>query len=1275
MSVRAPRRLSELTPPARTAGRLSELGLPARAPRKLSELSPPARALAELIPGIYLAKNEPVESRPLFVLLEVLARPLAELERAIDQLHDDHFVERASKDVLSLLAELVGARLLVDDPRTTRAVVARTLHWRRRKGSLRTLEDVLSLTTGWATEVDEGFRSLLVTQDLAHLVQSRGRDAVLWDPVALADPLSRRAPVTPVPRHGGDGGLVARKRGESVEDALLRLGRADAGRPAVSPRTVDLLGWAQPDRVVLRSSRLVSVELDEVELADGRPVPHRSDPDVAYVGFSLDPLGRALPLAGHVGVERPEGAGGLTAAHEPADEPPDEESPPGLLTPTALAFAPERAERADDLGVFVDDVRLVGREGALASGESLAFEPVGPEPLLRFADADRPSPADEWELALVAADGHEDPVVVGTVARRGGRDPETVTAAANLERGGASVALGIGRRGTGVGYRRRGDGTWETFTIGEPRGRPLTDAALLDAGGRLVVRLESRPQGLQLAVWRPDSAASRWTTRVVHVEALADEDRPNVEASKDGPPLSAVGVDGAFVFVGPVAASDVLGVWRVDDPLVAPVTPHRVDAAVARRPAARMAPILCIHQGRLLVMGGEQDGRVASDLWSMALAGADAGRWVPHRVRNRQSRVGGRLLSMPDGVVLVGGASLLGELDPTVWRADLGRSRPAWEALPPLPVEAGRAGAAWARADDALDVLAWADRAWPRRMRWEPGTGRWDQGRPERRGPNPPAEGEGLFAGEEFLAVGPPPLPPSEVVFRLGGLGRVAFLPAVDVDRADDRQQFSILNDGSTERWFQPGVEARPSLRLGAGRDARTDGRTAPASRVSAPGRLDWRPLRIQQLNLGPWDQPFALDLDDVVGVDPRLGRILLRRELAGGRVSARFRVGRASAIGAGFAPPAGALPSAWAEPPDPEDPVRFAPPAPPREPATEVVSPRRAGLRVAGDVPIVATLGQAVGAGTGVVSVEVLGSPVLPPDLLTISQSAVASIWPGASGSSPHLEAEYGVSLSLHERMALDRDGPAIETEDPNLGPTWFLAGLSLAGAVELVVAAGDLDVRWCTVAVPGEVALRVAGAGHQPSVLRHSIPRTRVRVRLYGCQMGRVELPPWVELTAAGCTFDAGDADLAAITAAGASLRLRHCTVNGRTDAGRLMASSCAFKGPVTCDRPDESWARYSLVPPGGRPPLLYRSLTHHVSFASVDPTSPYHLALADNNGPAATTAGERGLTPGAHADRAQGQLELTARTEDFLPLALVPHHLDRTAVDLHRRDRRTA
>ena len=89
------------------------------------------------------------------------------MDRAATALLDDRFVERASTTALRLLADLVGARLRGDDARIRRAVVARTLHWRRRKGTLATLEEVLTFTSGWPAEVDEAYRSLLLDQDLA----------------------------------------------------------------------------------------------------------------------------------------------------------------------------------------------------------------------------------------------------------------------------------------------------------------------------------------------------------------------------------------------------------------------------------------------------------------------------------------------------------------------------------------------------------------------------------------------------------------------------------------------------------------------------------------------------------------------------------------------------------------------------------------------------------------------------------------------------------------------------------------------------------------------------------------------------------------------------------------------------------------------------------------------------------------------------------------------------------------------------------------------------
>jgi len=178
---------------------------------------------------------------------------------------------------------------------------------------------------------------------------------------------------------------------------------------------------------------------------------------------------------------------------------------------------------------------------------------------------------------------------------------------------------------------------------------------------------------------------------------------------------------------------------------------------------------------------------------------------------------------------------------------------------------------------------------------------------------------------------------------------------------------------------------------------------------------------------------------------------------------------------------------------------------------------------------------------------------------------------------------------------------------------------------------------------------------------------------VRLYGCQVGVVELPPWARLVAAGCTFDAGARDAVAIRAAGAAVRLRQSTVHGAVQAGKLEASSCAFAGEITVDRDDLGFVRHSLVARGGRPPRPYLSLVHTVSFVSLDPTSPGYLVLADNNGPGALAIGEGAATPGAYGERGDHERELLARTQEFLPIGMDAVQIDRTAFDLYRMERR--
>jgi hypothetical protein len=318
----------------------------------------------------------------------------------------------------------------------------------------------------------------------------------------------------------------------------------------------------------------------------------------------------------------------------------------------------------------------------------------------------------------------------------------------------------------------------------------------------------------------------------------------------------------------------------------------------------------------------------------------------------------------------------------------------------------------------------------------------------------------------------------------------------------------------------------------------------------------------------------------------------------------------------------------------------------------------------------IVADLAAGVAAARGGdARLAVLGSPRLPAQTLAARQAGSVTVWPADTGGTPYVLADDGISLALHEATG----GPLDPDDDPGLGPSWSFTGLSTAGALDLAVAAGELTLNWCTLGEPGEVAVRVAGAGHTSPLLRRTLPPSTVRVRLVGCRLGRVQLPPWARLEAERCTVDAGANGEVAIAAAGADVRLTHCTVRGQVHAGRLAASSCVLLGPVTCDRPDRGWIRHSVAAGGGRPPSLYRSQVHRASLESVDPMHPLHLALAPNNPAAVLATGEGGRTPGAHPGLAARLREVTERADDFLPLSLVPHHVDAAAADLSRMGRR--
>lgn len=128
------------------------------------------------LPALYRLRDAAVagdqaDQGPLRALLEILGREGDRLDRDLEQLLDNWFIETAEDWVIPYLADLLGVRDLptADGGAVSpRAYVANTLRYRRRKGTAAMLEQLARDTTGWPAAVVEFFSRLATTQHLNH---------------------------------------------------------------------------------------------------------------------------------------------------------------------------------------------------------------------------------------------------------------------------------------------------------------------------------------------------------------------------------------------------------------------------------------------------------------------------------------------------------------------------------------------------------------------------------------------------------------------------------------------------------------------------------------------------------------------------------------------------------------------------------------------------------------------------------------------------------------------------------------------------------------------------------------------------------------------------------------------------------------------------------------------------------------------------------------------------------------------------------------------------
>lgn len=231
--------------------------------------------LFEAIPS-YARLRDGQEQRALEALLALLTDELQIVERDIDQLFDNWFVETCEAWVLPYIAELIGARPMreIGDSGAgqLRAYIANVLQYRQAKGTAAALEQVARDVSGWPIIAVEFFQHLATSENVNHLRPARHVVASLRrsdEPQLAHRPFSR---ASHLPAAGPVTGFSGRFN-------IPNLG---------------LFVWRQ-------GAQPLFPLISEPSGYLGGPVPSLMTPDGAVRRF--DPLGRDLPL---VNLPRPD---------------------------------------------------------------------------------------------------------------------------------------------------------------------------------------------------------------------------------------------------------------------------------------------------------------------------------------------------------------------------------------------------------------------------------------------------------------------------------------------------------------------------------------------------------------------------------------------------------------------------------------------------------------------------------------------------------------------------------------------------------------------------------------------------------------------------------------------------------------------------------------------------------------------------------------------------------------------------------------------------------
>jgi hypothetical protein len=260
-----------------------------------------ANKLWNLLPAIYRAEDSEVfgVNGPLREMVNRIGFQAAILRRSIDRTWEDQSIETCDDWVIGYIGDLLATNLVAGlDARGQRLDVAKTIYYRRRKGTVALLEELATDITGWHVRVVEFFRHLSRSRHnldppitLPAEIADADTNRILQEAQGLVGPLTR----TPLGGFADLRNVYGASKARSAFDEFAYTVDCRRGRGQ--------LGWHNIPRLGVFVWRLYSFLVGESVLERSpsalpnlgigvSPVEYAACPG----HYTFDPTGREIPL-------------------------------------------------------------------------------------------------------------------------------------------------------------------------------------------------------------------------------------------------------------------------------------------------------------------------------------------------------------------------------------------------------------------------------------------------------------------------------------------------------------------------------------------------------------------------------------------------------------------------------------------------------------------------------------------------------------------------------------------------------------------------------------------------------------------------------------------------------------------------------------------------------------------------------------------------------------------------------------------------------------------